>query len=520
MALDDRALPLTRGQLDIWLAQETGHSGTEWQLGLLVKIEGPVDRDVLERAIRQTVAEAEPGRASFFEVDGQVVQRALDYPDLELAFYDLTCSRDPEQEARQRASSIQRTPMPLNGQLFKFVLFQTRLDEFYLFACCHHIAIDGMGMALVSRRVATIYSAIVAGKPIPPAFFGSLQDLVNSESAYEASADYLEDQAYWSRNLPSESGPHYRLAQADGERDPHSPSAPVQLDSSVAGRIKELSKALGIRRFSVITAACALLVRGWSDNGSEVVLNFPVSRRVTPGSKTLPGMVTGVVPLVLKAPPKSTVADFCQHVDTRIRELLRHQRFPVHVLEGDGGVRGASPAANRVVVNFVPSRLTLSLAGTPATATYTTHGPVGHFGLNFLGAGDQLALSTAGAGQPFSNFEVADLAGRLERVLLAMTADASRRLSSIDLLDGGESARLEGWGNRAVLTQPALPAGVDSGVVGCAGGACPGGGGDQLRGPLVDVSRGGGGSEPVGAFVGRPGGGPRWVCGAAVGAVG
>ena len=35
MELDDRALPLTRGQLDIWLAQETGHSGTEWQLGVL-----------------------------------------------------------------------------------------------------------------------------------------------------------------------------------------------------------------------------------------------------------------------------------------------------------------------------------------------------------------------------------------------------------------------------------------------------------------------------------------------------
>ena len=136
MELDDRALPLTRGQLDIWLAQETGHSGTEWQLGLLVRIEGTVDRDVLERAIRQAVREAEPGRAAFFEVDGQVFQRAIDYPDVELAFYDVSGSGDPVQEAREMASSIQRTPMPLTGQLFKFVLFQTRLDEFYLFACC------------------------------------------------------------------------------------------------------------------------------------------------------------------------------------------------------------------------------------------------------------------------------------------------------------------------------------------------------------------------------------------------
>ena len=43
---------------------------------------------------------------------------------------------------------------------------------------------------------------------------------------------------------------------------------------------------------------------------------------------------------------------------------------------------------------------------------------------------------------------------RLQRVLVAMTADPTRRLSSIDVLDAGEHARLDAIGNRAVLTQP------------------------------------------------------------------
>jgi len=46
---------------------------------------------------------------------------------------------------------------------------------------------------------------------------------------------------------------------------------------------------------------------------------------------------------------------------------------------------------------------------------------------------------------------------RLQRVLVAITADPGRRLSSVDLLDAEEHARLDGWGNRAVLTQPAPP---------------------------------------------------------------
>ena len=198
-----------------------------------------------------------------------------------------------------------------------------------------------------------------------------------------------------------------RCSHAAGELDPYSPSASVQLDPAGLGRVQELAKNLLIRRYSVITAACALLVRARSANGSEVTLDFPVSRRVRPETKTLPEMFAGVVPLVLETPPRSTVAEFCQHVDSCTRELLQHQRFPTHVLEGEGGLRGPRQAANRVAVNFIPPRLTLDLAGAPATATYTNRGPVGQFRL-FLGASDQLFPSTAGTGQSFANFDVSD----------------------------------------------------------------------------------------------------------------
>jgi Condensation domain len=258
MELDDRALPLTRGQLDIWLAQQTGRLATEGQLDLFVRIEGRVERDALEWAIRRAVREAEPARAAFFEEDGQVFQRAIDYPDVELAFYDLSGSQHPAQEAYEIASSIRCTPMPFTGPLFKFALFRTRPDEFYWFTCCHHAVIDGSGVALVRHRAVAIYSAIVSGAPIPPAFFGSLQDLVNSELEYEASTDYLEDQAYWTRHLPSESGSHYRLSQAAGEGDPYWPSAPVQLDPVVLSRVQELSQVWNVPRSSVISISVSM----------------------------------------------------------------------------------------------------------------------------------------------------------------------------------------------------------------------------------------------------------------------
>src|SRR5689334_6930707 len=134
---------------------------------------------------------------------------------------------------------------------------------------------------------------MASGASIPPAFFGSLSDLIDCELKYEASSDYLDDQAYWTKNLPLECEPRYRLAPTVDRRDPYETSAPVELDPVVVGGIKQLSRALGLRRSSVITAACALLVHGCEVESSEVVLEFPVSRRVRPETQTVPGMITG-----------------------------------------------------------------------------------------------------------------------------------------------------------------------------------------------------------------------------------
>ena len=67
--------------------------------------------------------------------------------------------------------------------------------------------------------------------------------------------------------------------------------------------------------------------------------------------------------------------------------------------------------------------------------------------------------STAGAAQPFSDFGVADIAGRLGRIFsAAMTADPRRPLSSIDVLDAAEHTELYEIGNRTMLIRPETPA--------------------------------------------------------------
>lgn len=61
-------------------------------------------------------------------------------------------------------------------------------------------------------------------------------------------------------------------------------------------------------------------------------------------------------------------------------------------------------------------------------------------------------LSTAGAGQPFASFEVAELADHIQTLVTAMAADPDRPLSSLDLLAGNERAELAAIGNTGALT--------------------------------------------------------------------
>ena len=81
----------------------------------------------------------------------------------------------------------------------------------------------------------------------------------------------------------------------------------------------------------------------------------------------------------------------------------------------------------------------------------------------------------------FDAASIEALIERLRRVVEAITADPTRPLSSIDLLDADEHARLDAIGNRAVLTAAGDHAGVDSGVICRAGGPRTRGGGVGVR---------------------------------------
>ncbi|MDC8985591.1 condensation domain-containing protein, partial [Mycobacterium marinum] len=460
MARRNVALPLTRGQLHIWLDHHINSAGTRWNLANFLVIDGPIIPDVFISSLRQAIRDSDSLRAIFRESNGEVLQEIQLAEDFGVPFYDLRGFDDPVEEAYRRALLHRNKPMPLSEPLYRFELYQTDASQFYWYAGFHHLVCDGFGAMVFCNRVGMIYSALVAEEPVPPNFVGSLQDLIALEAAYENSPSYHRDHNYWAEHLPTDTDLDHRLVNTEsGHTASGGVAAPVVLNPTIISAVQQLCRTLGVRQSAILAAACALLVGKWSEHRSDVVFDFPVSRRVQPESMTFTGLMVGTVPLTLAGTPAESVAQFCKHTHSQIQAAVRHQRFPVETLTKQQHSPTPGHTASRVAINFIPSTASHPFGQAPASAMCVAFGGASSFGIFFQNNGHELLVSTQGSARPNSDFATTQIfAQRLEQVLAAMTTDPDLRVGELNLLTPAEHTQLRTWGNHPTLHTPATTA--------------------------------------------------------------
>ncbi|MBO0885179.1 MAG: AMP-binding protein, partial [Mycobacterium sp.] len=222
----------------------------------------------------------------------------------------------------------------------------------------------------------------------------------------------------------------------------------------------------------VVQAALAVLLSKLSAS-SEVAVGFPIAGRRDPALDELVGFFVNTLVLRVDLAGDPTVAELLAQVRGRSLAAYEHQDVPVEVLvERLKPTRSLThhPLVQVMLAwqnfagrNDLAAGLVLGdLEVTPLTVDIRT----ARMDLVFF-----LAERWTEAGEPagigggvefrtdvFDCASIEALVARWRRVLVAITADTTRRLSSIDVLDEAERACLDRWGNRAVLTQPVPPA--------------------------------------------------------------
>ncbi|MFE2442996.1 amino acid adenylation domain-containing protein [Streptomyces sp. NPDC059426] len=432
---------MTDGQRGIWYAVQGDSANPLFGLAERVDIQGPVDAGLFEAALRRVVDETEALRVSFGEdADGpyQVVAPQLDWP---FHLVDVSGADDPEAAVRDWTSADQRRPVDLTaGPLFTFALFRLAEDRYVWYQRHHHIALDGLSVGMVARRVAAVYSAAAAGERCPESGHGGLRELIEADAAYGGSEEIAGDRRYWAEQLADR--PEAQGLTAQPTRYPDGPLLRVvsTLEPAAVESIRSLAREVGTAWPTVAVAAQALYLHRITGR-TDVVLALPVAARPGGDAANVPGMVSNLVPLRLSVRPGDTVAGLLGQVSRRMRGALRHQRYRYEELRRDVGALADGRRLVGPRVNIIMFDYDLDFGGHPGVVHNLTIGHDDDLTVvvdNRAGDGG-LRVELNASPELYSAAEVERHGERLTGLLRALGAGApDRPLGALDIATEAE----------------------------------------------------------------------------------
>ncbi|MEU3273855.1 amino acid adenylation domain-containing protein [Saccharomonospora sp. NPDC006951] len=344
----DPGHPLTDAQSGIWRAQQLAQGDPAYVIAWCVELRDPALGDEagfgrLSAAVSTAMAEAESLHVRFAEVEGEPRQRFVPTDPAPLVL-DFDGEADPEASAGKwmRADRLRGFDLASEPP-FRHALLRVGEQSFWWYQRYHHLVMDGFGSQLVIQRAAALYSA--DGQAART--FGGLAELTNAETAYRASAQYAADREYWLALLGDRPEPA-RIVTAN--RGSGIATCSVELGERETLALTRLAEARGQRLSRVVIAAVAAYTHRVT-GVTDLVLGLPVTARTEPGTRTVPGMASNVVPLRVKADQWTTSAELVTRVAGAIAGLAEHSRFRGEEIARELGVPGGlssliGPTAN------------------------------------------------------------------------------------------------------------------------------------------------------------------------------
>jgi amino acid adenylation domain-containing protein len=365
------ALPLSAAQLGLWFAQKIDPLSAAYNIGEYLEIHGVVDPTLFQLALRQVIGEAETLRIQFVELtDGP---RQIIGPPSEwlLPTIDVSRDADPIHAAEAWMKADMERPLELlRDQLFMFALFKVASNRFLWYARYHHLVMDGMGAALIARRVADIYNALSLGLRVPDPTFSSLAGLVHEDIAFRVSNHFSRDRQYWIRRLEGcPDAVSLKTLSRPGEILRQGAYVPAE----TIIRLQSLTERTGATLPQIIATAVAIFLHRITGE-EDIIIGHTVIARMTAASLLTPGLAMNVVPLRLMVRPQMMIADLLGAAARRMLEGLIHQNYRIADIRRDLG-RIVRPLFG-MTINFMPSDYGFNFGGHCVTAHNISTGPV------------------------------------------------------------------------------------------------------------------------------------------------
>ena len=444
-------LPLTPLQQGLLFHASTTQGGDDdvYAVQLDITVTGPLDPHRLRDAVRTVVNRHPHLAARFCPQFDEPVQIIPADPAPGWRYVELEADGVDVDEQIQRVCAQERAAVCelADEPAFRVALIRTAEHRHRFVLTNHHIVLDGWSLPILLGEVFASYY----GQRLPaPAPYRSFVTWLAGRDRAAAHAAWREVLAGF--DTPTLVGPPGRLGL--GRRGVES----FRVSEETTRALSVLARSHHTTVNIVLQGAFAQLLMGLTGQ-HDVAFGAVVSGRPAEvaGADSMVGLLINTVPVRAHITAATTTADLLDQLQSAHNDTLEHQHLALNEIHR---ITGQEKLFDTLFVYENYPIDTAALVGNHELAiTEFTNREYNHYPLAVQAQpGPELGLRVEFDTDVFDPASIEALIERLGRVVVAMTADPTARLSSMDVLDEPEHARLEEIGNRAVLTQPAPPA--------------------------------------------------------------
>ncbi|OQY53859.1 MAG: hypothetical protein DRR08_12170 [Candidatus Parabeggiatoa sp. nov. 2] len=322
--------PLSSPQLDFWFDQILHPNVPLYNIGGYVRIEGPIDPSLFEKALNHVIAENDALRIILHEGESLPTQTFAENIHLKLDFHDFSETENAHELALEWIQREFVKPFQLyDGLLFQFALCKAADNCYYWFGKYHHLIVDGWANSLIVQRVAAAYNALTTGQTGEQKNY-AYPDFVQNDQAYLESEKFVKAKHYWQekyREVPEPLMVRRYATKFQGQTIP-SQRATLRLKRTFYNQLIDFAFKNKVSTFHVILGVLyCYFVR--TCNREDLVIGFPTLNRSTASFKQTVGLFVGVTPAWLRFGTALSFVELIQAIKGELQQNYRHQRVPV-----------------------------------------------------------------------------------------------------------------------------------------------------------------------------------------------
>ncbi|KGV27638.1 D-alanine--poly(phosphoribitol) ligase, subunit 1 [Burkholderia pseudomallei MSHR4462] len=338
LAPRDGRIALSLAQQRLWFLTQLEGVSEAYHMSGAVRLDGPLNREVLQRALNRIVMRHEALRTCFAREEGEPIQVIQPHADLTVSYHDLREAESIRHEAgnrEQRAKNLSQAhasaPFDLSRDLPVRVLLLQLADEAHVVqVVMHHIASDGWSVGVFLQELSALYGSFIAeqGDPLAPLPL-QYADYAAWQRRWLASGQLEKQGAFWQTNLSG--APTLLELPTDRPRPPKQShagaSVEVKLGAALSERVKRLSQRHGVTPYMTLLSSWAAVL-GRLSGQEEVVIGSPVAGRNRTEVEALIGFFVNTLALRLDLSSEPTVGELLKRTKAQVLSAQAHQDLP------------------------------------------------------------------------------------------------------------------------------------------------------------------------------------------------